>query len=410
MDDIQFQDAATIPDARLSSLPAPLLEEREVIQALKKLYLHKGRVPISTRDFDRWEQRPFNRSKIYSVYKSWQVACERAGLPTIQPQEFKRQPSQEQETTSKPSRLKNKRRSRRRKLPPARYLLEHFEKVMAHFRRPVTCDLLRRYNAETRKTISEWHYRRRWGGVSKLRALVQQYQAGEITRADILKATSTTRTVLKTDAPQRISEHTMGVDLRGCVSWRLVVDGRLFYDQLELPRSYDSPTTFVVSELCSDSVPDIFIGQAFGVMQASPQHIFLVASSQIGRLKKLSQLIHWSTNVWIGVRAGPQLDEDIQMLRSVESAIRFLIVEPADSYELPRPNLTNVGLDWVIAGFPNVVPNHTCEEWARWLKNYCGDRDIPFYFRGWYGDRELKGEVFEQTPRLSKAIKQMSAF
>jgi protein gp37 len=240
--------------------------------------------------------------------------------------------------------------------------------------------------------------------------LVQQYQAGEITRADILKATSTTRTVLKTDAPQRISEHTMGVDLRGCVNWRLVVDGRLFYDQLELPRSYDSPTTFVVSELFCDSVPEIFIGQAFGVMQASPQHIFLVASSQIGRLENLSQLIHWSTNVWIGVRAGPQLDEDIHMLRSVESAIRFLIVEPADSHELPRPNLTNVDVGWVIAGFPNVVPNHTCEEWARWLKSYCSDRDIPFYFRGWYGDKELKGEVFEQTPRLSKAIKQMSAF
>ncbi|WP_447727259.1 DUF5131 family protein [Sphingomonas koreensis] len=149
-------------------------------------------------------------------------------------------------------------------------------------------------------------------------------------------------------------------------------------------------------------------------------------------------------NVWLGVSVEDQraVDERIPHLLATPAAVRFLSCEPllgpvdlASPYtielwnEKARERGINVdarmdratglwdvagddllpGLDWVICGGesgPGARPMHP--DWARELRDQCGDAGVPFFFKQWgeFAPGEIAGDYLDPN----KAAKGMSYF
>ena len=121
-------------------------------------------------------------------------------------------------------------------------------------------------------------------------------------------------------------------------------------------------------------------------------------------------------NVWLGVSVEDQkrADERIPLLRKIPAAVRFLSMEPLiERVVLP----SDLEMDWIIVGGesgPGARPMNP--DWARIVRDFCDDKDIPFFFKQWgafapTGDRvgkkssgcELDGLERKEFPRLRAA-------
>jgi protein gp37 len=88
-------------------------------------------------------------------------------------------------------------------------------------------------------------------------------------------------------------------------------------------------------------------------------------------------------NVWLGTSVENQeyADKRIPILAEIPAAVRFLSAEPLlGPIRLPD----TPSFDWVIVGGesgPNARPMGP--EWARVIRDYCDNHDIPFFFKQW---------------------------
>jgi len=175
---------------------------------------------------------------------------------------------------------------------------------------------------------------------------------------------------------------------------------------LRLPHTWSKGRRVFVnsmSDLFHEDVPLDFIQAVFEVMAETPRHTFQLLTKRGERLAKISPLLEWSPNVWMGVSVE---DEEVlwrvDCLRQTDAKVKFLSCEPLLG---SLATLDLRGLDWVIAGGesgPGARP--MAPRWAREIRDNCLSSKVPFHFKQWGGPvksatgRELDGRTWDELP------------
>src|SRR5690348_14208397 len=109
-------------------------------------------------------------------------------------------------------------------------------------------------------------------------------------------------------------------------------DLKLWPDRLELPLKWRRPRRIFVnsmSDLFHVGVPDEYIMRVFQVMVSADWHTFQVLTKRSARLARMSNILPWSSNIWIGVSI-ETMDYAWRAnhLRKVPADVRFISAEP----------------------------------------------------------------------------------
>ncbi len=189
-------------------------------------------------------------------------------------------------------------------------------------------------------------------------------------------------------------------------------------DRLDRPRSIREPSiifTCSMSDIFHEEVPLAFLEDIFGVIEACPQHQFLLLTKRAERMKEILTRPAWRwplPNVWLGVSAENQRWADIRipLLLDVDAAIHYVSAEPLlRSLDLGRwmrcklcgaqkddhwadaairaidpPDHQFVGIDWLIVGGESGAkarPMHP--EWPSALAIQAAEAGIAFHFKQW---------------------------
>jgi len=158
-----------------------------------------------------------------------------------------------------------------------------------------------------------------------------------------------------------------------------------------------------MSDLFHKDVPDVFIQRVFRTMSECPQHTFQVLAKRSDRLRRLSERLVWSPNIWMGVSVeNAAVLSRVADLRAVPAQVRFLSCEPLIA---PLKGLNLEGIHWVIVGGesgPGARPMP--QEWVDSIRNQCEQDSVSFFFKQWGGvwkkrfGRTLNGRTFDEMP------------
>lgn len=232
----------------------------------------------------------------------------------------------------------------------------------------------------------------------------------------------------------------------------------LLHERLDQPLRWTKPRRVFVnsmSDLFHPDVPTSFIDKVWGVMAASPEHIFQVLTKRPDRMRDYVQDLYRETgrlnswlydgsgtfklrglpydaqeraakvfreepypeNIWLGTSVEHQdaANERIPALLDCWASVRFLSCEPllgeVNIYEAGHPHGVGAGLEWVIVGGesgPGARPMHP--DWVRSLLTQCRNAGTDFFFKQWgawapNGTRAADTHVFEGGPMMHRVGK-----
>ena len=178
----------------------------------------------------------------------------------------------------------------------------------------------------------------------------------------------------------------------------------LHEDLLTKPLRWKKPRivfTCSMSDLFHTSVPDAYLTQLFGTMNAAHWHVFHVLTKRPRRVARMAEAVRWTSNIWMGttVESG-DYSWRIDYLRRVPAKVRFLSIEPLLGRIRDLP-------DWVLVGGesgPRARPMRL--DWVREIRDRCVEAGVPFLFKQWgglgrdRGGRDLDGRVWDEMPPL----------
>ena len=180
----------------------------------------------------------------------------------------------------------------------------------------------------------------------------------------------------------------------------------LHEEALELPLHWKKPRRIFVnsmSDLFHKDVPTDFIRRAFQIMEKACWHQFQVLTKRAERLEKLSPVLTWPENVWMGVSVECEdYTFRIDHLRRTGARTTFLSLEPLLG---PLPDLNLDGINWVIVvgeSGPGARPIQ--EDWVIQIRQQCEHAGVPFFFKQWGGfnkkktGRLLEGRTWDGMP------------
>ena len=181
---------------------------------------------------------------------------------------------------------------------------------------------------------------------------------------------------------------------------------------LSEPRKWKEPRmVFTVSmgDLFHKDIPDLFILDVFKTIEEiAPWHTYQLLSKRPLRMLNFQERYFpdgFPKNVW----AGTSVEDNRVVKRAdflrrvrVKSGVRFLSVEPM----IGAVNLLDLsGMGWVIAGGESGSDHRPIQaDWVRWLRDECGRRGVPFFFKQWGGKRPksrgrlLDGREWSELP------------
>jgi protein gp37 len=179
---------------------------------------------------------------------------------------------------------------------------------------------------------------------------------------------------------------------------------------LDLPLRWKKPRTIFVnsmSDLFHKSVPFEFVEEVFNAMNKAHWHRFQVLTKRGERLERLSPLLNWTPNIWMGVSVeNANYVSRIDQLRSTPAHIKFLSLEPLLG---PLPNLDLEGIDWaIVGGESGYGARPMLLDWVKDLRTQCEEANVAFFFKQWGGinkkknGRELDGRTWDEMPREIK--------
>ncbi len=192
----------------------------------------------------------------------------------------------------------------------------------------------------------------------------------------------------------------------------------LMPSRLDEPLQRRSPTIYFVnsmSDLFHEEIPDEYVEMIIDVISRTPQHTYQILTKRAERMKAFFKNRIVPDNAWLGVTVEDVLDGKprVDVLRSIDSKIRFLSVEPLLEKISPL-DLSNI--DWVIVGGesgPKARPMK--EEWVAAVKEDCDQYDVRFFFKQWgrFGadgiarskkanGREFMGMTWDDMPNPSQ--------
>jgi len=181
---------------------------------------------------------------------------------------------------------------------------------------------------------------------------------------------------------------------------------------LELPLRWKLPQVIFVnsmSDLFHKDVPTEYIQRVFDVMRRASQHRFQVLTKRSHRLSRLSAMLSWQPNIWMGVSVESQeYTFRIDHLRETDAHIKFLSLEPLLG---PLINLNLEGIDWVIVGGESGPGARAMRrEWVLDIRDQCLAAGIPFFFKQWGGTnkkkagRLLENRTWDEMPLAASAF------
>ena len=158
-----------------------------------------------------------------------------------------------------------------------------------------------------------------------------------------------------------------------------------------------------MSDLFHQAVPDTFVESVFNVMNCAPRHTFQVLTKRPHRVVRMTERLHWTPNIWLGVSIeSKQWLGRLPLLKETGAHVKFLSLEPLLG---PLPRMELGGIDWVIVGGesgPGARPMQAA--WVRDIRDQCGRIHVPFFFKQWGGvfkkrtGRTLDNRVWDQMP------------
>lgn len=188
---------------------------------------------------------------------------------------------------------------------------------------------------------------------------------------------------------------------------------------LELPLTWKKPQMIFVnsmSDLFHKDVQTEYIQQVFEVMGKAHWHTFQVLTKRADRLAKLSDVLNWAENIWMGVSVeNKNYVHRIDELRNTKAHTKFLSLEPLLS---PLKNLNLKNIDWVIVGGESGHKARPMkEQWAIDIQRQCEEQDVSFFFKQWgawgadgqkrnkkANGRTLLGKEWNDKPQLEAAF------
>jgi len=187
---------------------------------------------------------------------------------------------------------------------------------------------------------------------------------------------------------------------------------RLRENNLDLPLRTKKPQSWLIlNDLFHKQVPNSFIDQALDVMEACPQHIFLLLTKRATLIKEKLYGIKlgggdYIPNVWLGITICNQAEADEKILDLVKiiGFKKLLSIEPMlGPITLPylfKKDRMSWPIRWVICGGesgPGARPMHP--EWARSVRDQCQEAGVPLFFKkhGSWNERYYKGSRYDAT-------------
>jgi protein gp37 len=183
--------------------------------------------------------------------------------------------------------------------------------------------------------------------------------------------------------------------------------------ELEKPLRWKKPRRIFVcsmGDIFHPSVPTIWIDAVLEVIDACPQHTFLLLTKRADLIEEKLYGVtadhgcrelgggDYLPNLWLGVTVcHPNERWKIEALRRIPAAQRWVSFEPL-LWDMGRVNLD--GISWVVAGAETGPgARRMPQEWARGLRDQCVAAGTPFFFKkNSAGRHELAGRVWEEWP------------
>ena len=180
---------------------------------------------------------------------------------------------------------------------------------------------------------------------------------------------------------------------------------QLMSHRLKAPLSWKKPRRVFVNSMSDVFHPDVpydYVHEIFSVMDEAATrngHVFQVLTKRPGRAvgwweKYKDQFTNgWHPNIWIGTSVENQkYAPRLTVLARLPAPIRFVSAEPL----LERLDLTewleDGTLQWVIAGGESGVRARPMElDWARDLRDQCGEAGVAFFLKQLGGRRGKRG-------------------
>lgn len=199
-------------------------------------------------------------------------------------------------------------------------------------------------------------------------------------------------------------------------------------NRLDGPRNLRQPATIFansMSDLFWSKVPGDVREAVIGVVQDTPQHVYLALTKRAEAQQRYSELVQLPRNLWAGVSVGRRAHlKRLDALRRTRAAVRFVSFEPLLE-DLGRVNLG--GIDLAIVGGesgshlynphwlharalvqrtgPRIwTPDPRKMDRVRRLRDQCLAVGVAFFFKQWGGPfdhiagRELDGRTWEEYP------------
>lgn len=177
------------------------------------------------------------------------------------------------------------------------------------------------------------------------------------------------------------------------------------------PAKWKEPRMIFVNSMSDtfhEKVPVSYIERMIETMRETPQHTYQVLTKRSKRLLKLSSLIDWPDNVWVGVSVEDnRVIDRIEHLRDTSAKVKFLSLEPLIG---PIPNLNLNSIHWVIVGGESGTQARIMEpSWAEAIVEACDLVGVPCFVKQmgtvWakrQGLKDFKGEDFATFPEKLK--------
>jgi protein gp37/ParB-like chromosome segregation protein Spo0J len=171
---------------------------------------------------------------------------------------------------------------------------------------------------------------------------------------------------------------------------------------LKEPYNWKQPQTVFVNSMSDIFHKDIsisFIKQVFEVMNDTP-HTYQVLTKRDHLLKRYSEQLKWTDNIWMGVSVGIQSStKRIDSLRQCGAKKKFLSVEPLIE-EIAEMNLTGIDLVFVGGESGDNRARPMEKSWVLKVKQLCDDAGVAFFFKQWGLERNNPDPA---DPTMNKA-------
>ena len=154
------------------------------------------------------------------------------------------------------------------------------------------------------------------------------------------------------------------------------------------------PRVFCASlaDVFDNQVPPKWRADLFELIRATPELDWLLLTKRPQNIKRMLPPVDWH-NIWLGTTCEDQqrMRERYIALTDVKNVAKhFISYEPAiGPLELPIPPI-----DWIICGGESGPKARQMDlQWARDLRDYCAEWNIPFFFKQTTGKKPIPPDL-----------------